>query len=122
MHEKDLRLSLLFDCYSELLRPQQRRMFDLYYNEDLSLSEIAEQCGITRQGVRDLCKRAEEELRGYEDALHLSKRFAALSEQAGQMRQILSKLRADAAKGNEDDILSAAEQMERALQKIEELL
>lgn len=122
MHEKDLRLSLLFDCYSELLRPQQRRMFDLYYNEDLSLSEIAEQCGITRQGVRDLYKRAEEELRGYEDALHLSKRFAALSEQTGQMRQILSKLRADAAKGNEDDILSAAEQMERALQKIEELL
>ncbi len=122
MHEKDLRLSLLFDCYSELLRPQQRRMFDLYYNEDLSLSEIAEQCGITRQGVRDLCKRAEEELRGYEDALHLSKRFAALSEQTGQMRQILSKLRADAAKGDENDILSAAEQMEGALQKIEELL
>lgn len=122
MHEKDLRLSLLFDCYSELLRPQQRRMFDLYYNEDLSLSEIAEQCGITRQGVRDLCKRAEEELRGYEDALHLSKRFAALSEQTGQMRQILSMLRADAAKKDEADILSAAEQMESALQKIEGLL
>ncbi len=122
MHEKDLRLSLLFDCYSELLRPQQRRMFDLYYNEDLSLSEIAEQCSITRQGVRDLCKRAEEELRGYEDALHLSKRFAALSEQTGQMRQILSKLRADAAKKDEAVILSDAEQMESSLQKIEELL
>ena len=58
MHEKDMRLSLLYDYYSELLSAKQRQVFELYYNEDLSLSEISEQLDITRQGVRDICHRA----------------------------------------------------------------
>lgn len=51
--------SMLFDFYGELLTDKQREYFDLRYNEDLSLGEIAEQCGISRQGVWDIIRRAE---------------------------------------------------------------
>ena len=59
MKATPLEMSLLFDFYGETLTEKQRELFDLYYNEDLSLSEIAEHAGITRQGVRDSIKRAE---------------------------------------------------------------
>ena len=48
------RMTMLFDFYGEVLTPRQKEFFDLYYNEDLSLAEIAENYGISRQGVRDL--------------------------------------------------------------------
>lgn len=60
--EKNVEVSLLFDFYGELLKPSCRQAIDLYYNEDLSLAEIAAQTGITRQGVRDSIKRSEEKL------------------------------------------------------------
>ena len=53
------RMTMLFDFYGDILTPRQRELFDLYYNEDLSLAEIAENCGISRQGVRDVIVRAE---------------------------------------------------------------
>ena len=52
-------MSMLFDFYGDLLTDKQKELFDLYYNEDLSLSEIAEQAEISRQGVRDAIVRAE---------------------------------------------------------------
>lgn len=59
-------MSLLFDYYGELLTEKQRTCFDLYYNQDLSLSEIAEEAGITRQGVHDTLLRAEALLQNME--------------------------------------------------------
>ncbi len=59
---KDLRFSSLLDVYGAMLTDKQREMLDLYYNNDLSLSEIAEGEGISRQGVRDSIKRGEEAL------------------------------------------------------------
>ena len=56
-------MTLLFDYYGELLTEKQKTCFDLYYNQDLSLSEIAEEAGITRQGVHDTLARAESVLR-----------------------------------------------------------
>ena len=60
-------LSLLFDYYGELLTEKQRTCFDLYYNQDLSLGEIAEEAGISRQGVHDSIARAETILRTMEE-------------------------------------------------------
>ena len=59
---KNLEISLLLDFYGEMLTEKQRDMVDYYYNDDLSLSEIAENEGITRQGVRDAIKRAEAQM------------------------------------------------------------
>lgn len=60
-------LSLLFDYYGELLTEKQRTCFDLYYNQDLSLGEIAQEVGISRQGVHDSLSRAEAALRTMEE-------------------------------------------------------
>ena len=76
--------SMLFDFYGELLTDKQREYFDLHYNEDLSLAEIAEQSGISRQGVWDIIRRAEAAMTEIEEKTGLIKRFtertAALSE------------------------------------------
>ena len=62
MFEKDLEIAFLLDFYGEVLSERKRTVLDYYYNDDLSLAEIAEEIGISRQGVRDLIKKAEEEL------------------------------------------------------------
>ena len=66
MKQDALQMSLLFDYYGELLSKKQRICFDLYYNQDLSLSEIASELGITRQGVHDSLSRAETALGEFE--------------------------------------------------------
>jgi len=77
---KSLEISILLDFYGEMLTEKQRDFLDLYYNEDLSLSEIAENEGITRQGVRDAIKRAEAQLTTMESKLQLAKRFETLKD------------------------------------------
>lgn len=62
MRHDALQMSLLFDYYAELLSEKQRTCFDLYYNQDLSLSEIAQELGVTRQSVHDSISRAEASL------------------------------------------------------------
>ena len=65
MRSDALTMTLLYDYYGELLTEKQRGLFDLYYNQDYSLSEIASAAGISRQGVHDTLARAEELLEGY---------------------------------------------------------
>ncbi len=76
--EKNIEVSLLFDFYGELLKPSVRAAIDLYYNNDLSLAEIAAETGITRQGVRDSIRRGELALFEFEKKLGLFKRFGLL--------------------------------------------
>lgn len=76
--EKDYRVSLLLDFYGEMLTQKQREVIELYYNEDLSLAEIAEHAHITRQGVRDCVKRGEAALFEMEERLGLAERFSAV--------------------------------------------
>ena len=66
---KDLKYASLLDIYGGVLTDKQREMLELYYNEDLSLSEIAEGEGISRQGVRDSIKRGEETLNDLEEKI-----------------------------------------------------
>lgn len=81
MFSKDMHVSLLLDFYGDILPERRYEMTSLYYNDDLSLSEIADICGISRQGVRDAVKKSELELRGLEEKLGLAARFAAVRAQ-----------------------------------------
>ena len=72
---KDLRISFLLDFYGDMLTDTPRQVVDAYYNEDLSLAEIAQDRDITRQGVRDAIKRAEQQLLEMEERLGLARRF-----------------------------------------------
>ena len=78
---KDLRCAMLLDCYGEFLTPHQYRMTELYYCADLSLGEIAEMVGITRQGVRDGIKRGEQILLKMEDTLQFAADNASVQEE-----------------------------------------
>ena len=77
MKNQTYRMTMLFDFYGELLTDRQKEFFDLYYNEDLSLAEIAENAGISRQGVRDVIVRAEAAMQEIEDKTGIIKRFEA---------------------------------------------
>ena len=77
MKNQTYRMTMLFDFYGELLTERQKEFFDLYYNEDLSLAEIAENAGISRQGVRDVIVRAEAAMQEIEDKTGIIKRFEA---------------------------------------------
>lgn len=95
MNDGRLMRSMLLDFYGELLTEKQRECYDLHYNEDLSLSEIAEQCGVSRQGVWDNIRRAEAALQEMEEKTGLICRFTqtqrgleALREQLGQIAEM----------------------------------
>ena len=75
MKNQAYRMSMLYDFYGDLLTDRQKEFFDLYYNDDLSLSEIAENYGISRQGVRDVIVRAEAAMDEIEEKTHLIRRL-----------------------------------------------
>ena len=91
MFEKNLEIGFLLDFYGEVLSERKRTVLDFYYNDDLSLAEIALEIGISRQGVRDLIKKAEEELRFYEEKLGLAERFRKTQECAERLIGLLEK-------------------------------
>lgn len=81
MKNQAYRMALLFDFYGDMLTDRQKEFYDLYYNEDLSLSEIAENYGISRQGVRDVIVRAEASLTELEDKTGIIRRFHVMQDQ-----------------------------------------
>lgn len=87
MKSQAYRMALLYDFYGDVLTERQKEFYDLYYNEDLSLAEIAENNGITRQGVRDVIVRAEGILTDLEDKTGLIKRFHAMRKQLQEIEQ-----------------------------------
>ena len=91
MYEKNLNIGYLLDFYGDVLSERKRNVLDLYYNEDFSLAEISEEIGISRQGVRDIIKKAEEELCFFENKLGLSSKMTALAEQADALLMIAKK-------------------------------
>ena len=86
MFTKDLSVAYLLDFYGDVLSDRKKSVLDDYYNNDLSLAEIAADLGISRQGVRELIKKAEEELNFYEQKLHLAQRFGEAGEHAAALR------------------------------------
>lgn len=91
MFEKNLEIGYLLDFYGDVLSERKRTVLDYYYNDDLSLAEIAEEIGISRQGVRELIKKAGEELMFYEEKLGLAKRFQLVEAQTAELLTLMEK-------------------------------
>lgn len=90
---KDLNMAMLFDVYGQLLTDKQRDAMDMYYNEDLSLAEIADETGISRQGVLANIKQGEGHLEKYESKLGTVSRFMKISGKIKEIENILSHTR-----------------------------
>ncbi len=88
MAQKNLQISDLYDIYGALLPEKQKIALEYYYNDDLSLSEIAELTGISRQGVRDQIKHAENQLLQYESALNLYQKSIETSKALDSLLEI----------------------------------
>ena len=75
MHEKNVEIGYLLDFYGEIISPRRREVLDMYYNSDMSLAEISDELGITRQGVRDLIRKSGSELLMFEEKLGMARKF-----------------------------------------------
>lgn len=90
MKNKPYEMCILFDFYGDMLTEKQREVFDLYYNEDLSLAEISSHTQITRQAVRDSIMRCETILRDIENKLCLAKKHTNLINYIDKMQSIIA--------------------------------
>lgn len=113
--EEKVEQAYLYDFYGELLNEHQRRIYEDFVFNDLSLGEIAACEGISRQGVHDLIKRCNKLLEGYEEKLHLVKKFL----DAKQMVEQIHKLAGEFREGNSQTAMEQIEEISNRL--IEEL-
>lgn len=109
--EKIVQQGLLYDFYGELLTEHQRHVYEDVVLNDLSLSEIAEEQGISRQGVHDLIKRCDKLLDGYEKKLHLVEKFEATKRLAGEIQKALEDYEAKPEEALLSRAKKAAEQI-----------
>ena len=89
---KDLSISVLMDFYGELLTPKQLEALDSYYNQDLSLAEIASEMEVSRQGVRNFIKTGELHLSEFEDKLNLAEKFTTINKIVDKMAEDIKNL------------------------------
>ena len=89
--ERKLMQTYLYDFYGELLTDHQREVYEDFVLNDLSLSEIAQEEGISRQGVHDLVKRCDRILEGYEEKLHLLERFLSTKEKVSRIQSLSNR-------------------------------
>lgn len=99
--DKILEQALLYDFYGELLTEHQKEIYEQFVLDDLSLSEIAESEGISRQGVHDLVRRCQKALEGYEAKLHLVEKFLAVKEKVAQIDKVLEEWEQEKEKSKE---------------------
>ena len=86
--KKIVEQGLLYDFYGELLTEHQKEIYEAAVYNDMSLTEIAEENGISKQGVHDLIKRCTNTLQGYEDRLHMIRRFEAIKDTAEELSRL----------------------------------
>ncbi len=113
-----LKTTLLFDFYGELLTDKQKEIYELFYQNDMSLSEIAGELDISRQAVRDQLKRTEKILSDYEDKLKLVDKFMANRNSAKRIRRLIDEL--EEKNGLSDDAVKIVEQIRGAVDEITE--
>lgn len=112
-----LETTLLYDCYSELLTANQRKIFEEVRFGDLSLAEAAETYGISRQAVHDQLRRIDRALAEYEEKLGLVSRFRESGAVLSAMKEELSAL----TEGIPDDLKDLTDQLAAGLDRLEEL-
>ncbi len=118
MFAKDMHMGLLLDFYGDVLPPKTSDMLRQYYEDDLSLSEIADAVEMTRQGVRHFIKKGEEELLHLESCLGLAARFEALKGLVEQMTETAERI----ADNNDEAVASAARQIISLAKEMKETL
>ena len=91
MLEDVVRKGRLLDLYGPLLTDKQRRCMEMYFDMDLSLSEIGEELHISRQGAYDMLKRASHSLENYEQRLHLLARYDAVRDKIDEVERLLDR-------------------------------
>lgn len=120
MEHQPYQMAMLFDFYSEVLTPRQKEFFDLYHNEDLSLGEIAQNSGITRQGVRDVIVRAEHVLTNLEKKTGIISRFHTMQAQIMELQQLSNQLDMLAATQGDDHLVSLAQEIGQVINQLQE--
>lgn len=117
--DKNTNYILLFDCYQALLTDKQREMMDLYYNQDFTLVEIAEEMNISRQGVYDHLKRTAHLLQQYEEKMSLLKTFQRQSKVIQRMKETVTTLETQLAENPGTD--SSVRQIKQLKESLEQL-
>ena len=110
--EKNVKISILCQLYGKLLSEKQLEFIDDYYNNDLSLSEIAENHGITRQAVRDMLKKGEKKLFEYEEKLLFMKRMLNQEKKIEEILLELTKIQKDYT---DNEVASISENVKKEL-------
>ena len=105
--EEKVEQAYLYDFYGELLNEHQRRIYEDFVFNDLSLGEIASCEGISRQGVHDLIKRCNKMLEGYEEKLHLVKKFLDTKQKVEEINKLAESFRA----GRKDTVIDEIERI-----------
>jgi len=113
--EQKLEQAYLYDFYGELLNDRQRKIYEDFIFNDLSLGEIAEEEGISRQGVHDMVRRCTKALEGYEEKLHLVQKFLRTKERVAEIHTLAGEFRIS----HEESVLDRIEQISNAI--LEEL-
>ena len=108
MIEKNLQIGLLCDFYGKMLTEKQLSAIIMYYDDDLSLAEIAVQTGITRQGVRDCIKKGEAILLDMEEKLGLAEKFTRLREGMDEIRAAAEDIRDQNSRGMVNAVVADA--------------
>ena len=115
MFEKNLHTTVLFDIYGDMLTSQQQAVIDMYYNQDLSLAEISEQIGITRQGVQYTLKHGEDALWHMEQVLGLAAQSIRTKQLANELEtQIRSLPLPPQAEDKRSDLLELIQKLSAA--------
>lgn len=110
--EKKVEISMLWQIYGKLLTEKQYEYIDYYYNNDLSLSEIAENDNITRQAVRDIIKKGERKLFEYEEKLLFMKKTINQEQKIQQVLWNLTKIQKDSS---DKQVTSILEEIKKEL-------
>ena len=115
--DKIAETSLLYDFYGQLLTEKQRQVMSLYHEENLTLSEIADEFGISRQGVHDALQKGEKALESYEEKLGLVRKFTAAGE---AIREIDEKIDILIARADSTGLAEELKKIKGIIDRLEE--